>query len=257
MQGGKRLLKKKSPAVPIACAVLLTAAGVLAAHMISERRRAELEFARFRVSSNYLEEDGASYTVTDWGDGFDILLYNYEKEDVSQTASVDMAYTVTAEHGTVSVKRQNGEAVEAAADGAYTFKKELTNAYHVLHVTPDDDGGPVAVTVQMTSPYEKTMAAEFRLQKYRKPEYTVTDQQDGTVLVTVQTNDYQDTMTITWEPDRLTPDTANAVMVGWTDENPIGHFPAESNTTYELLFFKKTDDPYTERQGADTVITLD
>jgi len=265
MQGGKRLVQKerrsilRGRTVPIACAVILTAGGVLALHTFSEQRRAARELARFHISSNYLEEDaGASYTVGDWGGGFDILLYNYEKEDINQVATVDMTYKVTAEHAAVSVKKQNGEAVTAAAEGAYTFGAELTTAYHVLHVTPEAGSSEgIVITVQTTSPYQKTLTAEFRTQSFKKPDYRVTDQNDGTLLITVDTNDYENSMTVTWDPDRYSPDRTNELMAAWTEEARIGHFPVSRDSTYELLFYKKTDAPYAGQQGADTVITLD
>jgi len=243
----------------ITCAAILLAGGALAAGLFLMHRKAELEFSKFRISSNYLEEgEGASYTVSDWGGGFDILLYNYESEDISRLARVDMTYRVTAEHGTVSVRRQNGTAAATAENGDYLFDTQAAAACHILHVTPDADGdGTVSVTVQTTSPYQKTMTAQFQTRNRRKPDFTVTDQNDGTVLITVNTNDYEDTMTVIWEPDKYSPDTTNPLMSLWTDETNIGHFPVNSNTTCELLFHKKTDDPYTEQKGSATEITLD
>jgi len=250
-------MKLRGRTVPLVCAVILAAGGVLALHIVSGQRRAAQEFSRFHISSNYLEEDGGSYTVMDWGGGFDILLFNYEKEDVSQLSTVDMTYTVTAEHAAVSVTRQDGEAV-GAADGVYSFGAELTTACHILHVTPDaGHDEPIAVTVQTASPYQKTMTAEFRLQAFRMPEYTVTDQNNGTIMITVETNDYEDSMTVTWDPVKYWPDHSNALMSSWKNEANIGHFPVDRDSTYELMFYKRTDDPYTEQTGADTLIALD
>ncbi len=241
----------------IVCAAILALAGLL--HIISARRRAAQEFARFHISSNYLEEGGgASYTVADWGGGFDILLYNYEKEDIDQLAGVDMAYTVTAEHAAAGVKTQSGEAVAADADGAYLFAAEAAPAYHILHVTPEAGAADaITVTVQTTAPYQKTLTAKFQVRGYSKPDYTITDQNDGTVLLTVHTNDYQDTVTVLWEPEKFSPDTTNELMAAWTDETHIGCFPVSGNSTYELLFYKKTDDPYTGQTGTATEIALD
>jgi len=265
MQEGKRLTQEKKRSilkgrtVPIVCAVALAAGGLLAAHIISDQKRAAQELSRFHISSNYLEEgEGASYTVSDWGDGFEIFLFNYEKEDINQIAAVDMTYTVTAEHAAVSVKRQNGDEVTAAEDGVYSFGTELTTAYHILCVTPEaGEADTVTVTVQTTSPYQKTLTAEFRVQSFRRPDYTVTDRNDGTVLITVNTNDYQDVMTVTWDPEKYSPDRTNELMASWTDEAHIGHFPVSGDSTYELLFYKKTDDSYTGQKGTATMISLD
>jgi len=265
MQGGRRLTQEKKGSVlkgrtvPIVCAVVLTAGGLLAAHIISDQKRAAQELSRFHISSNYLEESGgARYTVSDWGDGFEVLLFNHEKEDINQIAAVDMTYTATAEHASVSVRKQNGDEVPAAEDGVYSFGTELTAAYHVLHVTPEaGEGDAVSVTVQTASPYQKTLSAEFQVQHLSKPDYTVTDQNDGTILITVDTNDYQDVMTVVWEPEKYSPDHANELMSSWTDEAHIGHFPVSRDSAYELLFFKKTDDPYPGQKGAATMISLD
>jgi len=251
---------RKRRVVLLVCAAILTAEGVLALYIFSFQGRAELE-SRFHISSNYLKEGGgASYSVEDWGGGFDILLYNYEKEDIAQLSTVDMTYKVTAEHGAVSVRKQNGEDVPAAAGGVYSFETEPAAAYHVLHVSPDAGAGEneaITVTVETAYPCQKTLTAEFRTQGRRKPDYTVTDQNDGTILVTVHTNDYQDTMTVTWKPDKYSPDTTGAIMASWTEDASVGHFPVSSDTTYELLFYKKTNDSYAEQKGAATVITLD
>jgi len=251
----------RSRTVLIACAAVLAAGGVLAAHIVSNHKRAELEFSRFHISSNYLEEgDGASYTVADWGNGFDILLYNYEKENISQISEVDMTYEVTADNAAVSVKKQNGEALAADAESVYSFGAEITTAYHVLHVTPNADAGKtdaIVVTVQTTSPYQKTLTAKFQTHNYSKPDYTVTDQNNGTVLITVNTNDYQDSMTVKWDPNKYSPDNTNILMTSWTDEAHVGYFPVSRDSTYELLFYKKTDDPYTEHKGTATEIALD
>jgi len=263
MRGGKRLLKEaKRPlfrgrTILLVCAVILAAGGVLALHIFSSQRRAAQDFSRFHISSNYLEEEGSSYTVMDWGGGFDILLFNHEKEDISQLSTVDMAYTVTAEHAAVSVTRQNGEAVKAA-DGVYLFGAEPATAYHILHVTPDaGQEEPVVITVQTTSPYQKTMTAEFRLQAFQMPEYTVTDQNNGTIMITVTTHDYEDSMTVTWDPMKYWPDHSNTLMASWRSDATAGQFPVDRDSTYELVFYKRTNDPYTEQTGAATLIALD
>jgi len=244
----------------IACAVILAAVGVLVKG-ISNRVREGKGADRVHISSNYLEEDsGASYTVADWGDGFDILLFNYEREDIAMISEVDMTYKITAKHAAVSVKKQNGDEVTATEDGTYSFALETAAAYHVLHVMPYVDEGAseaISITVETTSPGKKTLTAEFRIRNYRMPDYTVADQNNGTVLITVNTNDYEDSMTVIWEPDRYSPDKTNTLMALWEDESHIGSFPVSRDTTYELLFFKKTDDLYTEQKGTATEITLD
>jgi len=259
---GKHAKKRSGSKVQtkwIACAAALAAGGVLTGHIISSQNRAA-ELARFHISSNYLAEDGASYSVADWGSGFDVLLFNYENENVNQISEVDMSYTVTADNAVVSVWEQDGDVVAAGADGVYLFDTEITNAYHVLHVMPEDSAegaGPVTVTVETTSPVQKTLSAQFQIQKQSKPDFTVTDQKDGTVLIRVNTNDYQDTMTVVWDPEKYSPDTSNELMSSWEGGDGVGHFPASRDTDYELQFYKKSDDPCTEQTGSATEISLD
>ena len=45
-------------------------------------KQEEMKSSDFHITSDLLEEEGASYDVTDWRSGIDILLYNYEKEDL-------------------------------------------------------------------------------------------------------------------------------------------------------------------------------
>lgn len=243
------------------CAVVLTTGGLLAKYITSNQKQAEMESAQFHISSNYLleEEKAAEYTVTNWGDGFDILLYNYEKENIAQVSQVDMAYKVTAENALVNVSTQQGASL-IQNDGIYSFKAETMMTYHMLHVTPNANvvkGDKITITVETTSPYKKILTAVFNIQNNSKPDYMVADQNDGTILITVKTNDYQDSMTVTWDAGKYSPDNTNVLMTSWKDEESNGTFKVECNSTYELLFFKNTDDAYTQTQGTGTEINLD
>ncbi len=218
-----------------------------------------MESAPFHISSDYLKEgENASYNVVDWGDGFDILLYNYETENVAQISTVDMRYTVTAENATVSVNTQAGTPIEKN-NNEYLFGKTNTQAYQILHVVPNSNvnvNDKVNVTVQSTSPFRKTLKAEFVIQNKYRPDYTITDQGNGTVLLAVKTNDYQGAMNVTWDPSKFSPDNTNSLMVSWQNSSPSESFSVNGNSTYELLFFKKTDAQYRDTNGTGTEITL-
>ncbi|WP_165170534.1 hypothetical protein [Adlercreutzia sp. ZJ242] len=256
----KRGMRVAAWAALVFCAIALMASSLLAKYVTESQERAEMESSGFHISSNYLEEISQTYTVADWGDGFDILLYNYEKENVAQVSEVDMTYTVTVSEGTtVSVTDQASNVPDEDNDDIYTFGKFANTTYHTLHVTPGttvSKGDKITVTVTTVAPYKKMLTATFSIARNSKPDYTIEDQGNGTVLVTVKTNDYADIMKVTWDPDKLSPDNTNILMAAWKDENPTGTFTVESNSTYELLFFKKSDEDVGKTSGTGTEITL-
>lgn len=239
----------------ILCIIILIAGCALAKYINSTRHQAEMESSRFHISSDYLEDGGVTYDIANWEDGFDILLYNYEKENIAQISGVDMTYTVTAENATVEVQDEGGKPVAANGD-KYLFEKNADTTHHVLHVTPSVSAGKandISVTVNTKSPYKKELKAVFDIQKDINPDYKIADQNNGTVLITVKTNGYQGRMTVEWNQDKYSPDNTNVLMAGWKDSNHAGSFDVERNSTYELLFFKNNDGNYlpTEGNGKD------
>ena len=105
-------------------------------------------------------------------------------------------------------------------------------------------------------PYKKTLSATFKIVSEGSPSYTVKDQSDGTVLLTILTNDYSGNITVKWKTGQLDPDSTNTDMADWSDASGQGILKAEDNTTYQLLFFKNITDNFTERSGMGTEIVL-
>ena len=232
-------------------AVLALGGGLMAKYVKENRQQAEMTAAQFHISSDYLEETekNAKYSITDWKDGFDILLYNYEKENIAQISECEISYDVTVGNGWTVTDDGNGKLT------VDSNKKAVA-----LHLNPGasarkDD--KVTVTVTTTAPYTKTLSAEFTLATSSVPDYTVADQGDGTVLLTIHSNDFTGDMTIQWTNDKLDPDNTNSLMRKWTEAGTTssGTLFVEANHTYELLFFKEKTDNVT-CSGTGTTITL-
>ncbi|WP_165051136.1 MULTISPECIES: hypothetical protein [unclassified Adlercreutzia] len=243
----------------IVCMVVLAAGSVAARYVTENPYRSEMESATFHISSDYLVECSEGQTpkqrVVPYAGAFDICLYNYEKENIALISQVDIMYTVevTTENATVSVKTADGTEVSPDAGSSYQLNKVTDaddKAQQVLHVTPNtptSPGSSITVMVQTTSPYAKTLAATFTVAG-SVPSYKIADKGDGTVLVTVETNDYAGEVTLKWDSSKFSPDNTNDLMASWTDASATGatpgssqgKFTVEPNSTYKLLFFKRT-----------------
>ena len=235
--------------------LLLGTQALLAKYKSSNVTQAEMVSAQFHISSNYLEESALNkeYTVVDWGKGIDIQLYNYEKENVAQIAADDIHYRVTVKNGAVSVS--DGINVLSENSGTYILKQSSNRISHNLHIVPDGKGD-VVVTVKTEKPFVKTLEATFKIESKLQPEYSVVDQNDGTVKITICTNDYRGGITVKWDAASFSPDNTDENMSGWRDANAVGTVSVVANSVYELLFVKKTADSYRKTEGIGTNIGL-
>ncbi len=226
----------------------ILAGGVLARYRSDNQKQEEMKSSDFHITSDLLEEERVSYDVTDWRSGIDILLYNYEKENVALIAGDDISYTIKVDGKWVCTDPNKG-----------VFKKSKDRTSQTIHLTPGTDvknGDTVTITVNTTAPYKKTLSATFKVVSEGSPSYTVKDQSDGTVLLTILTNDYSGNITVKWQTGQLDPDSTNPDMADWSDASGQGILKAEDNTTYQLLFFKNITDSFTERSGMGTEINL-
>ena len=232
-------------------AVFLTgilAGGLLAKYRSDNQKQAEMIASQFHVSSDYLEENGATYEITDWQDGFDIQLYNYEKENVALISEDDITYTVQLSDNSKWLCHDQKK-------GKITKSTEKTS--QKIRITPQAgaaEGDKVTVTVHITEPFTKTLSATFTMKGKNEPEYSLTDQENGTVLLTVQSNGYNGDITIKWNENKYAPDNTNILMESWTGSSHA--LTVQKNTTYTLLFFKKSADSINESKGSGTTISL-
>ncbi len=246
----------------IVLAVLLAASllggGLLARYISQNRQEAEMISAGFHISSNYLEEGAPVYNVSDWGDGVDILLFNYEKENVAQIAQMAISYTVTVENGTLESVMNGSHDVTpvgtpTSTGGSYILPLSEDLMNHTIRVKPDASGQDVVVTVKSTAPYSKELKATFNVSAKVKPEWTFAEREDGnTALLTIKTNDYAGTVTVNWPAPRYSPDNNDALMKTWVDSTPTGTLTVEANSTYTLLFFKDTAAAVEAQSGNNT-----
>ena len=210
----------------------LALSGIMAKYTTERKKSVEMKSKNFHFTSNYLEEDGANYTVVDWGQGFDIDLFNYEKENLALMTNDDITYTISISDDWIYT-------VDGKTSTSYTMEESSTRTSDTIHVKPTNaiTQGSVTVTVTTTSPFEKTLSATFTVSGKKSPEYTMEDQNDGTALLTIKTNDYSGSVTINWTEDEFTPDNTDGNMTEWIDSNETGSITVKKNTTYELLFF--------------------
>jgi len=242
-------------AVVVLCAVLLCSQALLARYKTSNETQAEMISAQFHISSNYLGNvsENKEFSVVDWGDGIDVQLYNYEKENVALIAADAIRYKVTVTNGTFSVS--DGASPVTPSGEEYTLPKSASRISQILHISPSGSGD-VVVTVKTTAPFAKTLKATFKINSKLKPDYIIEDQSNGTVKITVYSNDYEGSITVQWDAGKFSPDNTNKLMETWSDVTKLGSFTAESNTVYELLFVKNTADAYSKTEGTGTKIGL-
>lgn len=266
MQGIRKVFSNKRSriiliSIAAVCAAVIAVGGVMAKYIASNYQRAEMESAHFHISSDYLDDtvDAPEYKLVDLKDGFDIHLYNYELDNIELLSAMDISYKIQAENAVVeSVKTSNGSKV-AANENVYTLSNSAEKTHHVIHIKPKDDlakDDKITVTLTSTSPYKKILKAIFMAKYNNVPEYNIKDNVDGTVLITVLANEYSGNITVNWDKDKYSPDNTNKLMSGWTDAVSSGNFAAEENHEYELLFFKKTGDNYSESIGTGATINL-
>lgn len=239
----------------------ILAGGLLARYRSDNQRQAELVASQFHFSSDYLDEESENkrYEITDWKDGFDIRLYNYEKKNTALISTEDIAYTV-------SLTDSNGNS------GKWTYTDEnngkMTSSEEkrsqIITVKPQNGvsaGDTVTVTVKTTAPFKRTLKAEFVMKGKDQPDYTITDESDNiSVLLTVKSNGYSGNITIQWPSDVYAPDNTNPLMESWkntTEVNTSQQLAVEKNTTYKLLFFRKKATVNATGSGSGTAITLE
>lgn len=254
---GRKKQRRKNRRVGIllavcVCAVILV--GGLAAKYISQnKQQAEASSAQFHVTSDYLEEEKVSYQITNWGQGFNIQLYNYEKENLALISDKDISYTVTVEPA------DQWEANETSG----TLKGAGTMQTNTLAIKPKsgaviNQNDKVTVTVKTTAPFAKTLSAEFTVASKAMPDYQLVQSKDDPNQwhLIIGTNDYSDTVTVSWPQNAVCPDTTSAYMNAWKNSGS-GSLTVQENTTYDLVFLSSvtgTKFELTSQNGAAVAI---
>lgn len=225
--------------------------GMLAKYRTDLQKRSEITASNFHFTSDLLEENGAEYTLTDWSEGFDIELYNYEKENTALISDENITYNVQLSNSDWACRGDNSGTLQKDSDGK--GKMQTIHIYPKGNIT---DASSVTVTVKSTAPFKKTLSATFTMAGSSTPLYTIKDQGDGTVLLTIKTNSYSGNMNVSWDKNKFDPDNTNTYMTEWKDSIGSGTLETSSNTTYLLLFFKNTTDDVADKSGNGTSISL-
>lgn len=244
------LLRNKIIVAVLLCLVAVVAVtGFVVAKYVSDNQRAaEIHASGFHFSSDYLETNGNTLTVSDWDtQGIVFRLYNYEKENVAQIsdAAIDYQITVPAGWQISSVVTDSGETVSKVNE-LYTMAASKTASGHVVTLKYIGTGQPdsAEVTVAAVSPYAKTLKATFQITAQSGPTFTMTDC-GGAVYLTICSNNYEGSIRVTWPGSAVSPDNANSDvdMSAWQNTNAASGqtFTAEAHHTYTLYFMKNKD----------------
>ena len=225
--------------------------GMLANYRTDLQKRSEITASNFHFTSDLLEENGASYTLTDWSEGFDIELYNYEKENTALISDENITYSVQLSDLNWACQDENNGTLQKDSDG-----KGKAQTIRIYPKSGAEEENAVTVTVESTAPFKKTLSATFTMAGSSTPSYTIKDQGDGTVLLTIKTNSYSGKMNVSWDRSKFDPDNTNTYMTEWKDSTGSGTLDTSSNTTYLLLFFKNTTDTVKEKSSSGTSISL-
>ena len=242
-QNEKKKVCKSSVKVRILLTIfvlaLLLIGGLTARYISSNKRKAEMTSSQFHVTSDYLEEGGANYNITNWGDGFHIQLYNYEKENLALVLADRISY---------QVEISDPGKWECTADtGNGVLEGNGVRTSNTLTVTPKtgvsiNQNDTVTVTVKTTEPYVKELKATFTVTSKRLPENELTQSNsDGNQWhLVIKTNDYAGTVTVTWPNENICPDTTNEYMSNWSN-NGSNNLTVQENTTYDLVFLRNNE----------------
>lgn len=247
-------LNKKVTTISLAIIFALLFLGVLVGSLLAKyiavnREKAEIISANFHISSNYLKENGDSYTVTDWGyhDDYDVVfeIYNYEEDNTALITADPIAYKINVPTGwTVTVKNENGDEV-LPVNSVYTLPADGNKCTHTVALKRvGTQAASVSVTVTTTAPYATTLSASFSLAEPHDFSYTVVDR-GNYVSLRIDTNNYSGELNVTWT-DAFSPDNTNPNMKTWRDTTKTGTFAASEHTVYELIFLKNTAQTYTQ-----------
>lgn len=240
-QNKKKEECKSSVKVRILLTILVLAVlligGLTARYISSNKQKAEMTSSQFHVTSDYLEEGGANYNITNWGGGFNIQLYNYEKENLALVSKEAISYgvTVSPQDKWECIDGKNGT---LEGNNLITSNTLLIKPKSDAVIAPDDT---VTVTVKTTEPYVKELKATFTVTSKMLPdnELKQSDTDANQWHLKIKTNDYAGTVTITWPKDSICPDTTNAYMSGWSN-NGSNNLTVQENTTYDLVFLRSS-----------------
>lgn len=234
-----------------ALALLLSTAGVTLAKYISSRQNTGAAVAKpFYFSSDKLAEDLPHYRIDPPGSGTTVTLTftlsNYV-DDLRRTEET-IAYTYKAVSGTDVSAAAIQDASGNTAQGQGELKASDVSPKTITLEVPlsaFNGDGVVTVAATATSPYEKTIGAQFGFTALENVvQYTA--QTTGNAVVLELSGGSGENVSVTW-PQGLVPDTTNPIFLGYSGHTVT--FVPESGKRYALTFLK--ENPGTDFQKED------
>ena len=190
--------------------------------------------------SDYLTEQGASYTIT--GNSVTFHLTNYP--DALRHSELDVSYTVTVEGGGALSSNQGTLSASDRSEVAIT----LSNL---------QPGKTYTVAAVGRNGYEKTLKATFTVKAEEKQVFKRVEQTEYYVLLTVWTQNVTGDVSVTFPtdllPDNTDPQLTGITAASGTFSDDTSFDAAYSSRTYR--FFKTTNTTYTATDFSVTVGT--
>ena len=260
---------KQKPSYKLIALLLLAAlcivgtVGALVARYVRSSKHSDSGVSgSFYVSSDLLKASTPStYDVADWKtNGITFELRNWSTENPALISGTDISYKIVLPTGWDVKTVTDGTAQnQTPIDGCYILKANSngTAARHTVNIIYTGGGNPddtVTVKVNTLSPFATTLTADFRPLGASLPDYTVTD--CGTYLLAVlQSNAYDGYFSLTWNSAAVSPDNSNPHMKDWVDVSSAT-LDMQSNTSYELIFFKNANQSYSPTTGSGTSVQI-
>lgn len=226
-------------------ALLLSTAGVTLAKYIAESGGDGAAVAKpFYFSSDKLAEDMPYYQI-DEPDGEETVTVSFTLSnfvDKLRRTEGTVRYTYRAVSGAepsaAPITGTEGTG-EFQGTGFETAPEIVLN----LKRADFDADGVVTVVASATSPYEKTISAQFGFTARQHLLQWVVTEQDNAMVLELAGGDGRN-VTVSW-PDTLSPDLSNSVFEGAASGTVT--FAAEAGARYALTFFKSDPEGvYTE-----------
>lgn len=203
-------------------------------HQESEKKAPIAE--KFYFTSDYLSQDGKTYTLASNTKQLEFELRNYQ--DDLRSSDSDIKYTYVVKRDGTQVQTDTG-----------TIPKKTDSGNKVQITINDLTAGKYTVTATAESPFQKTLSAVFTVPKESQDlEYKVSDsQQSAYASLQISTDAYDGAIKIQW-PAGLIPDSTQKIFEN-TKNLQNGKYAAgdikvqvKKYTAYTYRFFKEDID---------------
>ena len=204
-----RTMRRRAPlfALMMLAGIALAGGAVgLAARYVHQESESKAALSnQFYFTSDYLSEEGRTYTLAPGTTTLTIQLRNYADE--YRWADMDITYET-------SVKRDGADSTETQKGTLSWSGDNGTSQDLVLN---DLTSGTYLVTAKATAPFQKELKGTFVVQNQDETiSYTVSDSEGSPyVLLTISTKEYGGTVIVDW-PAGVIPDSTDSIFTGST-----------------------------------------